>query len=132
MPSQILIPTQAKRAPTKGLPDDAPDAASVQHMVNFTLKCMARGGMYDHVGGGFHRYSVDELWHVPHFEKMLYDNPQLALLYLDLYRITGEPEHVQTVRGVLDYLLRQMQAPEGGIYAAEVGRWYAEWGAAAQ
>ena len=75
-------------------------------MVNFTLRSMAQGGMYDHVGGGFHRYSVDDLWHVPHFEKMLYDNPQLVHLYLDMYRVVGEPEHAQTARGVLDYLLR--------------------------
>jgi len=59
-------------------------------MVLFTLRKMAEGGMHDHLGGGFHRYSVDERWHVPHFEKMLYDQGQLAVTYLDAYQITHE------------------------------------------
>lgn len=84
-----------------------------------TLEAMARGGMYDHLGGGFHRYSVDERWFVPHFEKMLYDQAQLAVAYLEAFQITGRPSLAQTAREVLDYVLRDMTDPEGGFYSAE-------------
>ena len=85
----------------------------------FTLRRMAAGGMHDHLGGGFSRYSVDAFWHVPHFEKMLYDQAQLASAYLDAFQITHEPLYENAARDVLDYVRRDMTAPEGGFYSAE-------------
>jgi uncharacterized protein YyaL (SSP411 family) len=84
-----------------------------------TLKAMARGGMYDQLGGGFHRYSVDGQWRVPHFEKMLYDQAQLANSYLDACRITGDHEYADVAREILEYVLRDMRDPAGGFYSAE-------------
>ena len=84
-----------------------------------TLKRMARGGMYDHIGGGFHRYSTDKRWHVPHFEKMLYDQAQLVISYLEAYQITGDQFYADVARDVLQYILRMMSQPEGGFYSAE-------------
>ncbi|HEX6291138.1 MAG TPA: thioredoxin domain-containing protein [Herpetosiphonaceae bacterium] len=84
-----------------------------------TLLKMAHGGMYDQLGGGFHRYSVDERWLVPHFEKMLYDNAQLARAYLHAYQLTGNAEYRRIVEETLDYVKREMTAPEGGYYAAQ-------------
>ena len=84
-----------------------------------TLDGMAAGGMHDHLGGGFHRYSVDRFWHVPHFEKMLYDQAQLAVAYLEAFQITGDARHAAVVRDVLDYVSRDLAAPEGGFYCAE-------------
>ncbi|KAL4448270.1 hypothetical protein ABPG75_005489 [Micractinium tetrahymenae] len=98
---------------------DAEGAARVLHMATFSLRRMAAGGMYDHLGGGFHRYSVDEHWHVPHFEKMLYDNPQLASSHLAAFQVTGDAQYAGVARGIFDYLLRDMTHPEGGLYAAE-------------
>src|SRR5262249_54310986 len=80
---------------------------------------MARGGMYDQLGGGFHRYSVDARWLVPHFEKMLYDNGQLASLYLHAWLATGDPEYRCITEETLDYLLREMRHLEGGFYSAQ-------------
>jgi uncharacterized protein YyaL (SSP411 family) len=88
-------------------------------MVLLTLREMAKGGMNDQLGGGFHRYSVDERWFVPHFEKMLYDQAQLAISYLEAYQITKDPQYADTARRTLDYVLRDMTAPEGGFYSAE-------------
>jgi uncharacterized protein len=84
-----------------------------------TLREMAKGGMYDQLGGGFHRYSVDARWFVPHFEKMLYDQAQLAVSYLEAFQITGDASYAQTARGILDYVLRDMRDPDGGFYSAE-------------
>jgi uncharacterized protein len=84
-----------------------------------TLRAMANGGMHDQLGGGFHRYSVDERWFVPHFEKMLYDQAQLAISYLEAYQITHDPFYARIARGTLDYVLRDMTHPEGGFYSAE-------------
>ncbi len=92
--------------------------AGVLGMVVRTLEGMARGGMYDQIGGGFHRYSTDERWLVPHFEKMLYDNAQLVSVYLEAYQVTRADEFVRVVRETLDYLRRDMRAPGGGFYAA--------------
>ncbi len=84
-----------------------------------SLLKMARGGIYDQVGGGFHRYSVDERWLVPHFEKMLYDNAQLARVYLHAYQITGTPFYRQIVEETLDYVVREMTDPAGGFYSTQ-------------
>ena len=84
-----------------------------------TLRAMADGGMYDQLGGGFHRYSVDERWFVPHFEKMLYDQGQLVVSYLEAFQITGDPHFATIARETLEYLLRDMTSPEGAFYSAE-------------
>src|SRR5205809_877802 len=87
-------------------------------MVHTTLTMLARGGVYDQVGGGFHRYSVDPHWLVPHFEKMLYDNAQLASLSLHGWLAFGDPECRRVSEETLDYLLREMADPAGGFYSA--------------
>src|SRR5882762_1374247 len=84
-----------------------------------TLCKMAAGGMHDHLGGGFHRYSVDRYWHVPHFEKMLYDQAQLAIAYLDAFQITRDPQFESVTRDILDYVARDMTSKEGGFFSAE-------------
>ena len=84
-----------------------------------TCRMMAAGGMYDQLGGGFSRYSVDEKWLVPHFEKMLYDNAQLIDLYLDAGLVSGDPQYHDTVRDIIRYLLRDMTHKDGGFYSAE-------------
>ncbi len=88
-------------------------------MVLHTLRQMARGGLYDQIGGGFHRYSVDERWLVPHFEKMLYDNAQLVPLYLSAYQITRDPFFARIANETLGYVLREMHSPEGGFYSSQ-------------
>ena len=88
-------------------------------MALHTLRRMARGGMYDHLGGGFARYSVDQRWLVPHFEKMLYDNAQLVRAYLHAHQITGEPAFERVARETLAYLMREMLDKEGGFYSAQ-------------
>ena len=92
---------------------------SVLEMVELTLDRMARGGIYDQLGGGFHRYSTDTYWLVPHFEKMLYDNALLARLYLHAYQVTGNPMYRRIVEETLDYVVREMTSPEGGFYSAQ-------------
>ncbi|MDP9349796.1 MAG: thioredoxin domain-containing protein [Gemmatimonadota bacterium] len=94
----------------------APEAL---RMVEHTLRKMAGGGMYDQLGGGFHRYSVDAQWLVPHFEKMLYDNALLARLYLHAWQATGDAEYRRVVEEVLLYVRREMLSPEGGFYSAQ-------------
>ncbi len=88
-------------------------------MVEKTLHQMAAGGIYDQLGGGFHRYSTDEQWLVPHFEKMLYDNALLAQVYLEAFQITGREAYSAIAREIIDYVLRDMTAPSGGFYSAE-------------
>ena len=95
------------------------DNAYARRMVHTTLVRMARGGMYDQIGGGFARYSVDRLWLVPHFEKMLYDNAQLASLYLHAWQAFGDPECRRVCEETLDYVLREMTDPHGGFYSAQ-------------
>lgn len=89
------------------------------NIVKLSLQKMASGGIYDQVGGGFHRYSTDSHWLVPHFEKMLYDNAQLLPLYLELYQITQEPLYARIARETLRYLQREMLHPDGGFYATQ-------------
>ena len=92
---------------------------AVLEMVELTLDGMARGGIYDQLGGGFHRYSTDTYWLVPHFEKMLYDNALLARLYLHAYQVTGNSMYRKNVEETLDYVVREMTSPEGGFYSAQ-------------
>ena len=92
--------------------------ARARELSLFTLKKMASGGVVDQLGGGFCRYSVDEQWAIPHFEKMLYDNGPLLHLYADAWALSGEPLFRETAEGIVDWLLREMRAPEGGFYSA--------------
>ena len=100
-------------------------------MVTRTLDMMAYGGMYDQIGGGFHRYSVDAKWLIPHFEKMLYDNAQLAKIYLQAYQLTQAPRYRRIAEEIFSFVFREMTAPEGGFYSAldaetdaEEGKYY--------
>ncbi|HJM47649.1 MAG TPA: thioredoxin domain-containing protein [Candidatus Marinimicrobia bacterium] len=88
-------------------------------MVENSLKHMRRGGIWDHIGFGFHRYSTDREWLTPHFEKMLYDQAMLSLAYLETYQITGNEFYAETARDIFTYVLRDMTSPEGGFYSAE-------------
>ncbi len=90
-----------------------------RHMAEFTLDRMLSGGIYDQLGGGFHRYSVDPHWLVPHFEKMLYDNAQLLGTYLRAWQMTGKADYLRVVQETIAYLLREMTRPEGGFYSAQ-------------
>ena len=90
-----------------------------REMVRKTLDGMAEGGIYDHVGFGFARYSTDEKWLVPHFEKMLYDNALLSLAYLESYQVDHHPQDAQVAKEIFTYVLRDMTSPEGGFYSAE-------------
>ncbi len=92
-----------------------PDALA---MVTFTLEKLAAGGIHDHLAGGFHRYATDRQWLVPHFEKMLYDNAQLAVVFLEAAQITGDAELTTISRTTVDYVLREMTSPDGGFYSA--------------
>jgi len=88
-------------------------------MVEKTLDAMAKGGIYDHIGGGIHRYATDERWLVPHFEKMLYDQALVSKVYLQAYQATGNKKYAATAREIFDYVLRDMTDPDGGFYSAE-------------
>ncbi len=90
----------------------------LEHMLLKTLEAMQGGGIYDHVGGGFHRYTVDPNWTVPHFEKMLYDNGQLASLYLEAGAVFGREDFITTGTDVLDFLMREMRSDDGGFYGS--------------
>ena len=88
-------------------------------MVEKTLDTMAKGGIYDHIGGGFHRYATDAKWLVPHFEKMLYDQAQISKVYLQAYQVTKNKKYAEISREIFDYILRDMTDPKGGFYSAE-------------
>ncbi len=95
------------------------DDPAAQNAILHTLDRMATGGMYDQIGGGFHRYSTDPKWLVPHFEKMIYDNGQLASVYAEAYERTGDPFYGEVLREVLDFVMREMTDPAGGFYSAQ-------------
>ena len=109
MDLRLLLRTVAAASPATILLD----------MVTHTLDKMAAGGIYDQLGGGFHRYSVDERWLVPHFEKMLYDNALLAPCYVEAYLATGNSDYARVVRETCDYVLREMTDPAGGFYSTQ-------------
>ena len=109
-------PSQALRLLLRVATEDANPMAL--RMVTTTLDAMAQGGMYDQIGGGFARYSTDERWLVPHFEKMLYDNAQLAVAYLEGWQVAKRPLHRRIAAETLDYVLREMTSPEGGFWSA--------------
>ncbi len=116
-PSPSLLAFLMADAEVRGaLPGKDPDGLD---MALATLRHMVRGGIYDQVGGGFHRYSVDDRWHVPHFEKMLYDNAQLADVLLEAHRHSSDETFSRSAGETLNYLLRDLQSPEGGFYSAE-------------
>ncbi|HUX66929.1 MAG TPA: thioredoxin domain-containing protein [Terriglobales bacterium] len=94
-------------------------ATAATAMVVETLRAMARGGVHDHLGGGFHRYATDAGWRVPHFEKMLYDQAQLVVSYLEAWQLTQAPDLAETARTTCNFVLREMQAPGGGFYSAQ-------------
>ncbi|NUN12343.1 MAG: thioredoxin domain-containing protein [Myxococcales bacterium] len=94
------------------------DDAETKRFVELTLDKMAQGGIYDHLAGGFARYSTDSQWLVPHFEKMLYDNAQLVCTYLDAFQWTQNPTYAEVATDILDYLTREMSHPSGGFYSA--------------
>ncbi len=95
------------------------DGTAARDMALVTLHAMARGGIHDHLGGGFHRYSVDARWHVPHFEKMLYDQAQLALAYLEAFQVSGERQFADVAADVLRYTARDLRDPGGAFHSAE-------------
>jgi uncharacterized protein YyaL (SSP411 family) len=95
------------------------DNTQALQMVEKTLDAMAKGGIYDHIGGGFHRYATDARWFVPHFEKMLYDQALLGKVYLQAYQVTKNQKYATTAREIFDYVLRDMTDTQGGFYSAE-------------
>jgi uncharacterized protein YyaL (SSP411 family) len=110
---QFLLHLAAQKVPVN------PHAETARGMALFTLRKMAAGGMHDHLGGGFHRYSVDAEWHVPHFEKMLYDQAQLADVFLTAYQISGDQVFSRVARNTLQYVEHDLTAPKGGFLSAE-------------
>ena len=106
------------RARARLAPED-PDGQNAEHMLLTTLDHMTAGGIHDHLGGGFHRYSVDRFWHVPHFEKMLYDQAQLVVACLVAYQLSGAARYADTARDILGYVRRDLTSPEGGFFCAE-------------
>ncbi len=94
-------------------------SAQALEMVELTLDAMADGGIHDQIGGGFHRYSTDAFWLVPHFEKMLYDNALLTRLYIHAYQLTGNERFAEVARGIVDYAIREMTSPDGAFYSAQ-------------
>ena len=94
------------------------DDGAALGFVERALEGMGRGGIYDQVGGGFHRYSVDEEWLTPHFEKMLYNQAQLGMVYLQAYQLTGQDFFARVARQTCNYVLRDMQIEQGGYYSA--------------
>jgi uncharacterized protein YyaL (SSP411 family) len=125
MALDVLLRSAARR------PLDDPVRKGLLELAELTLDRMATGGIYDQLGGGIHRYSTDLDWHVPHFEKMLYDQALVSRCYLDAYQLTGKPLYARVAREILDYVLADLQSPGGGLYSArdadsdgQEGRYY--------
>ncbi|WP_415908884.1 thioredoxin domain-containing protein [Oleiharenicola sp. Vm1] len=116
-PRAVTLNFLLRVAALQGVKSEA--GAEAVKMAAFTLQRMAEGGLHDHVGGGFHRYAVDEKWHVPHFEKMLYDQAQIALNCLEARQATGVEVYAWVARGIFDYVQRDLTSPRGGFYSAE-------------
>jgi uncharacterized protein YyaL (SSP411 family) len=114
-PRQTLLETLLTYT---AMPQATEDARQIKSQVLYTLDYMAEGGIRDQLGGGFHRYSTDEKWLVPHFEIMLYDNAMLAVVYAEAWRQTQEQRYAQVTRGILDFVLREMTGPHGAFYTA--------------
>jgi uncharacterized protein len=115
-PSELLF---LLREHARSLSTNDSAADDLREMVLRTLRAMALGGMRDHVGGGFHRYSVDAAWRVPHFEKMLYDQAQLVLAFVEGAQVSGDPFYLEIAQDTLDYVRREMTDAGGGFYSAE-------------
>ncbi|MEP7071582.1 MAG: thioredoxin domain-containing protein, partial [Verrucomicrobiota bacterium] len=115
----VATPNESQTTGKKGRVSEAEPSFGALDMVCHTLRKMAAGGIHDHLGGGFHRYSVDGFWHVPHFEKMLYDQAQLVTAYLDAFQLTHDEYFADVARNILAYVRRDLTAPEGGFYSAE-------------
>lgn len=98
---------------------EAENNHEAMQMAEFTLQAMSAGGIFDHIGGGFSRYSTDEKWLVPHFEKMLYDNALLIIAYLEAFQLTREPHYADIARRTADYILRELTDPDGGFYCGQ-------------
>jgi uncharacterized protein YyaL (SSP411 family) len=109
-PSNLLFLAEVLR--------NSPDHAEAKQLLEKTCERMMMGGIHDHLGGGFHRYSVDRYWTIPHFEKMLYDNGQLATVYAETYKLTGREEFKNVVEGIGEWVKREMTSDEGGFYSA--------------
>ena len=116
-PPSLVLEFLLRNEALQRLNGNEPDL-HVMQMIEQTCNAMARGGMYDQIGGGFARYSVDATWTVPHFEKMLYDNAQLLSVYAHLYRLTGDEQALRITTETADFLIREMRTPEGGFAAA--------------
>jgi len=114
-PRQTLLETLLTYC---SLPDATEDAQGIRAQVLYTLDYMAEGGIRDQLGGGFHRYSTDEKWLVPHFEIMLYDNAMLAVVYVEAWRQTKVKRYANVARGICDFVLREMTSPDGAFYTA--------------
>lgn len=120
-PNSPKFPTSSKLALLQyDIQSPSKDSTSAESakVLNHTLDAMANGGIYDHLGGGFHRYSTDRYWHVPHFEKMLYDNGQLASLYANAFEQTGNVQYKNVTEGIVDFVLRELTDSQGGFYSA--------------
>ena len=116
-PRPAILRFLARAAASADATTETRDRSSL--MLVTTLRKMAMGGMHDHLGGGFHRYSVDGAWHVPHFEKMLYDQGQLAVAYLEGFQLSGGKEFADVARGILSYVERDLRSADGGFFSAE-------------
>jgi uncharacterized protein YyaL (SSP411 family) len=119
MSLDFLLQQHLREAAESAQGEAGSTAGAALEMVEFTLQKMARGGMYDQIGGGFHRYSVDDRWLVPHFEKMLYDNALLSRVYLHTYQVTGNALYRDIAEDILEYVQREMTSPEGGFYSTQ-------------
>lgn len=117
-PTRPKFPVPPKLALLQALSTGGPQAPAAERMLRTTLDRMSAGGIYDHVGGGFHRYSTDRYWRIPHFEKMLYDNAQLASVYTAAWKQSRQPRDREVAIATLDFVLRELTAPEGGFYTA--------------